>query len=160
MKTKLSAIALALSLGVATALSASAQEGRTLAELSFDSVDEHEKGYLHLGDMERMRSDIFTSMDADESNGLELSEFLNWGYGFENIAEDENKLLAYRTALKVVYTFWDRNGDGKITPSEHRRAVNNDFFRADLNNNAILEKEEFLGGFSILVAVRAALKPE
>lgn len=149
-----------LGLALTTTASAQESEGRALAELSFETVDRHEKGYLHLGDMEVTREEIFSSMDADESNSLELSEFLSWGYGFDNIAEDEGKLLAYRTALKVVYRFWDRNGDGKITPAEHRRAVNNDFFRADLNNNAILEKSEFLGGFSILVAIRAALKPE
>lgn len=135
-------------------------EGRALAELSFDSIDGSDKGYLHQGDMEAGRSDIFASMDADESNTIELDEFIGWGYGFENIAEDANKLAAYKTALKVVYSFWDRNGDGKITQTEHRKAVIRDFNRADINDDAILNKEEFIRGFSVLVAIRAALKPE
>lgn len=135
-------------------------EGKALAALSFESIDVNGKGFLNQGDMETGRQNIFTSMDANDSNTLELQEFLGWGYGFENIAQDEQKLLAYRTALKVVYSFWDRNGDGKITQTEHRKAVINDFNRADLNDNAILEKSEFIGGFSVLVAIRAALKPE
>lgn len=144
----------------APALAQQVPEGRALAELSFDSVDAAGKGYLDQGDMEAARRDIFSSMDADNSNTLELSEFLQWSFGFQNIAEDEKKLLAYQTALKVVYSFWDRNGDGKITGTEHRKSVIDDFNRADLNNNAILEKNEFIGGFSVLVAIRAALKPE
>lgn len=144
----------------APAIAEDMTEGRALAELSFEALDTTGKGYLHQGDMEEVRKNIFTSMDADESNSLEEEEFLSWGYGFQAIAEAEDKQLAYRTALRVVYSFWDRNSDGKITPAEHRRAVLVDFDRADLNDNSILEKAEFLGGFSVLVAIRAALKPE
>ncbi len=164
MNRKLAGIALAVTAATLTAAPPSMAEqqskGRALAELSFESVDRHGKGYLDQGDMEAARKDIFVSMDSDESGNLEPAEFLQWGYGFENIAQDQNKLLAYRTALKVVYRFWDRNGDGKITPTEHRQAVIRDFDRADLNNNAVLEKDEFVSGFSVLVAIRAALKPE
>jgi len=152
-----------IAMAMAVAMPAGAEEqpdGRALAQLSFEALDEASKGYLDQGDMEVARRDIFTSMDADDSNSLEQSEFLNWGYGFQSIAEDEGKQLAYDTALKVVFSFWDRDGDGKITQTEHRKAVMADFNRADLNSNAVLEKSEFLGGFSVLVAIRAALKPE
>ena len=137
-----------------------AQQGKALAEMSFDSIDTKGKGYLDQGDMEEARKGIFSSMDADENKSIELSEMLAWDFGFQNIAEDQNKQLAYTTALKVVFSFWDRNGDGKITNTEHRKAILRDFERADLNDNAVLEKSEFIGGFSMLVAIRAALKPE
>lgn len=159
MKPIFAGIAIAMAV-TTTANAEQTSEGRALAELSFESIDKANKGYLDQGDMEVARKDIFTSMDSDDSNSLERSEFLNWGYGFQNIAEDENKQLAYDTALKVVYSFWDRDGDGKITPTEHRKAVMADFNRADLNGNAVLEKREFLRSFSVLVAIRAALKPE
>ena len=152
--------AIMAAIAASPALSQQVSEGRALADLTFESADLSGKGYLDQGDMEAARRNIFVSMDADESKSIELSEFLDWGYGFQNIAEDEDKLLAYRTALKVVYSFWDRNGDGKISQTEHRKAIISDFNRADLNGNAILEKEEFVGGFSVLVAIRAALKPE
>ncbi len=159
MKRKLISIALMAAL-IAPAVAQDKPEGRELAELSFDSVDRLGKGYLHQGDMEAARLEIFTSVDSDESGSIELPEFLGWDYGFQNIAESNNRELAYRTALKVVFSFWDRNGDGKITQAEHRKALSVDFDRADVNDNAILEKEEFVSGFSVLVAIRAALKPE
>lgn len=159
MKRMLIGIAALAALGTPV-LAEEKSEGRRLAELTFESADRHGKGYLHHGDMEAARTDIFVSIDVDDSNSMELPEFLNWGFGFQNIAEDENKQLAYNTALKVVFSFWDRNGDGKITESEHRKALLADFERADANDNAALEKEEFLNGFSVLVAIRAALKPE
>lgn len=145
---------------IAPAAALEKSEGRQLAELTFDSVDRHGKGYLHQGDMEATREDVFISIDADDSGSMELPEFLAWGFGFQNIAEEEDRQLAYNTALKVVFSFWDRNGDGKITESEHRKAMLADFDRADVNDNAVLEKGEFLNGFSVLVAIRAALKPE
>ncbi|MCY6383354.1 hypothetical protein [Hoeflea prorocentri] len=159
MKQMLACTALVATL-IAPAAAEEQPEGRLLAELTFESADRHGKGYLHQGDMEAIRADIFESIDANDNGGMELAEFLGWGFGFQNIAEDENRKLAYDTALKVVFSFWDRNGDGKITQSEHRRSLLADFDRADVNGNAILEKSEFLGGFSVLVAIRAALKPE
>lgn len=135
-------------------------KGRVLAELSFDSMDDGGKGFLHHGDMEEGRVNIFTSMDYDENDNLDVGEFLEWDFGFANIAQDTNKLIAYRTALKVIFNLWDRNADGKITQIEHRQAVVRDFNRADINHDGLLDKDEFILGFSVLVAIRAALKPE
>jgi len=144
---------------IAPAAAQEKPEGRRLAELSFDTVDRQSRGFVHYGDMEAARSDIFASIDGDDSEELSLSEFLEWDFGFQNVAEDTNRQHAYRTALKVVFSFWDRDGDGSITQAEHRRALVTDYQRADLNDNFVLEKEEFLSGFSVLVAIRAALKP-
>ncbi len=41
---------------------------------------------------------------------------------------------------------------------EHRHAIILDYRRADLDDNMLLTEEESLGGFSIMVAFRAALK--
>lgn len=134
-------------------------EGKQLAEMSFTSVDQQGKGYVHVGDMEAFRSDVFVSMDYDDSNGISLDEFLNWDIGFDLLAEEADKAEAYKTAMKIVFAFWDLNNDGVISESEHRKSIAADFARADLNSDAILTETEFLNGLSIMVAVRAAMKP-
>ncbi len=58
-----------------------------------------------------------------------------------------------------MHIFWDLDGDGEVTARENRKARAADFLRADLNNDAILDKNEFINGFSVFVALKAALKP-
>ena len=43
--------------------------------------------------------------------------------------------------------------------TEYRQSLSADFRRADFNNDAVLTEEEFLSGFSINVAARAAINP-
>ncbi|MBL1436031.1 MAG: signal transduction protein [Rhodobacteraceae bacterium] len=147
-------------LGVAPLLAQSNNEGRMLAELSFETVDENGNGFVDMGESHDFGLSVFDSMDADEDELLSEAEFLGWGYGFHNIATERDKEQAYRTAMRVVFSFWDRDHDGQITRTEHRLAANNDFRRADLNNDALLSKEEFFGGFSVMVATRIALAPD
>ncbi len=140
------------------AFAQSASEGKELAELGFAAVDRHGVGHVNHGDMEAYRNLVFVSMDADDNGKIELPEFLLWDYGFAALAEDRDRVDAYETAKKIVFSFWDRDGDGAITETEHRHAIILDFRRADLDDNMLLTEEEFLGGFSIMVAFRAALK--
>ena len=133
-------------------------EGRKLAELAFDTVDSQERGYLDMGQMVNFANLVHLSMDYDENSLVSLKEFMNWGFGMQNIAEDTNRMRAFNTALKVVYSFWDRNGDGQLSSSEHKKAIMSDFKRADLDGNGSLTKAEYLNGFSLNVAIRAALK--
>lgn len=156
----LSIAALAATVAVSPALAQTVSEGRGMAELSFESVDEAGRGYIDQGNMENMRAAIFLSMDADENQFLSETEFLGWDYGFIGIAEEQDKELAYRTALRVVFSFHDLDGDGNISETEHRKSIAADFRRADLNDDAILTADEFINGFSVIVAIRTALKPE
>ncbi len=135
-------------------------EGKILANNSFDAVDINSKGYLTYADIEFFRQQVFVSMDANENNAIELEEFLSWDFGFELAATEVNRLSAYKTALKVVFNFWDRNNDGRISLTEHRKAIVADFERADIDNNVVLERAEYVQGFSILAAIRAAIKTE
>ena len=135
-------------------------EGRMLAELAFESVDVHGNGFIHQGDVEQFRGLLFTSMDSDESGRLTLDEWMGWDYGFRALAEETGKLDAYETALKVVFAVADANANGEVSQTEHRKFSLAGFLRADLNNDAILSEEEYLNGFTVLVALRAALKPE
>ena len=135
-----------------------AEETSDLAALSFSSVDTHGNGYVSLGDVEAYRALVFTSMDVDGSHSIDRLEFMSWDYGFEPMAAEMGRLTAYETSLKVVFAFWDRNGDGKLDPAEHRHAINADFRRADINDDAVLSEEEFVQGFSIIAAIRVALE--
>ncbi|MGB0958970.1 MAG: hypothetical protein ACPGVK_01865 [Halocynthiibacter sp.] len=154
------ALALTLPLAIATGATADTkQEGRDLAALSFESIDTAQRGYVDLGEILGQRDAVFVSMDADDSGKITEDEFTSWGYGFQTLAQDEDKELAYLTALRVVFGFWDRNHDGNLTEAEHRKAVTTDFQRADVNGDAILNAEEFFNGFSVMSAIRTALKP-
>lgn len=144
----------------APAQSEALSEGQRLARLAFKSVDANGKGYLHTGDIESYREGVFLSMDADESASIEVSEFIGWDFGFINEANDLGKRAEYDTALKTVFTIWDRDGDGSISEAEHRFALRADFDRMDINGNSILEEDEFLRGFSVMAAIRAALKQD
>jgi len=135
-------------------------EGRMLAELTFENVDVNGNGYVHQGDIEEARGLVFASMDQDESGKLDLDEWMGWDYGFRALAEETGKVAAYETALEVMFAVSDYDGDGLISQTEHRKNSQAGFIRADLNNDSILSSDEFLNGFTILVALRSALKPD
>lgn len=154
---KLTTLSLALALAIPGA--AFAQEGKALAELSFESVDTAGRGYVDLGEFTNFGGDVFVSMDSDDNGKIVLDEFMNWGFGMAQVAEDMDQQRAYDTARRVVFAFWDRNGDGEMSRTEQRQSLVSDFQRADLDNDMTLDKDEYLNGFSINVALRAALKP-
>jgi len=98
-------------------------------------------------------------MDQDENGRLSLAEYLSWDYGMAVVAQEAGREDAYETALRVVFAFWDRNGDNAVSRTEHRQSLNFDFQRADANGDAVLTAEEFTSGFSVMVALRAAINP-
>ncbi|MDX8350038.1 signal transduction protein [Cognatiyoonia sp. IB215446] len=141
---------------------ATAQEetdGRRLAQMAFASLDEANRGFIDQGEFSNFGGDVFVSMDTDGDNNLSLPEFLSWDYGMAPLAAEAGREDAYETALRVVHAFWDRNGDGVISRTEHRQSLNFDFQRADTDNDALLTEDEFTGGFSVMVALRAAINP-
>lgn len=135
-------------------------EGRQTAELTFAAIDRNENGFIHQGDLEAFRSDVFASMDTDENGELNYEEFSAWDPGFSAIAAKENKTDAYITATKIIFSVWDRNANDKISEPEMRFAMGADFRRADINDDALLSEDEFLHNFTIIVAMRAALRPD
>lgn len=158
MKTALLAAAMIIALAPA-AHAEESSPGRDLAETAFMGLDQGDRGYLDMGQVSNFGGDVFVSMDADESGRIDLDEFRAWDFGMRQIAEERGAEESYDAALRVVHAVWDRDGDGEITRSEHRQAVLFDFQRADTNNDAVLDKDEFLGGFLINIAIRAALAP-
>ena len=135
-------------------------DGHVTAKLTFASIDQHSKGYIHQGDLEIFRDSVFAGMDKNEDGAVTYPEFRSWDPGFSYLAEEKGKVENYNTAIRVVFAFWDRDGDGKISTAEMRHAMNADMRRADLNDDAVLTEDEFLKGFTIIVAVRAAFRPD
>ncbi len=156
---KLLALVTATLMTITPALAEEKSEGRLLAELAFDSISDADRDFIDMGEFSNFGSSVFAGMDYDDSGKLSLKEFLSWDFGIEEIAAKNDRINAYETALRVVFAFWDRNGDNEISKTELRQSTNIDFQRADANNDAILTKDEFTGGFSIMVALRAAINP-
>ncbi|MEQ8401673.1 MAG: hypothetical protein RIB53_09650 [Roseitalea porphyridii] len=134
--------------------------GREVAEQTFASIDEEGRGYIHMGDMERFRAGMFAGMDYDNDLKVTFAEFSAWDTGFGEVAEEEGRPDAFITATKIVFSFWDRNADFVLTDGEMRSSINADFQRADIDDDGLLSQEEFLQSFGIIVAFRAAIRPD
>ncbi|MGB0960249.1 MAG: hypothetical protein ACPGVK_08365 [Halocynthiibacter sp.] len=103
------------SLSLSTSAFSQTGEGRKLAELAFQSVDSAERGYIDLGEFSVFGDDVFISMDSDDSGELSLKEFPSWGFGMELVAEETGRMDALETAKRVVFSFWDLNGDNVVS---------------------------------------------
>lgn len=142
-------------------LSSAAQdgEGRRIAEATFTQISGSERGWIDQGAFANAGGNVFAAMDYDGDLKLTLAEFLVFDAGMRAVAEDAGRLDAHETAMRVVFAFWDRNGDGMVSKTEHSRSLTYDFQRADVDDNARLTLEEFVSGFTIMVALRAAINP-
>lgn len=136
------------------------EPGRALAETLFATMDQTGRGAIHAGDLESFRDSVFAGMDSDQSRGASYDEFSAWDPGFRQIATEAGRASEYVTASRVVFAFWDRDGDGSMTEPEMRTAMNADFRRADLDDDGLLTEVEFIQGFPIMVAMRAAIRPD
>lgn len=133
--------------------------GRVLAEQAFTNIAGSDRGWIDQGGFANFGGDVFAAMDYDQDNKLTLGEFLVFDTGMKAVAEEAGRLDAHETALRVVFAFWDRDGDGLVSKLEHNRSLTYDFQRADINDDARLEMEEFTNGFTVMVAMRAAINP-
>ncbi len=113
-----------------------------------------------MGDVEQFRDSVFEGMDYDSNGKVTYDEFSAWDPGFAFVANEVGRAEAYTTASKIVFAFWDRNGNGELTAREMRFAMSADFRRADLDDDAFLTQDEFINGFPIMVAMRAAIRPD
>lgn len=150
------AFILALSAGT-MAQSEEMTPDRELAEIIYGSMDISPTEGADMGEFIRFGSDIYVSMDHDDNGSVDLKEFTDWDFGFNFIAEDEGQQRAYETAQKIVFAVWDHDGDGEITEREYHKSMVTDFRRADTDDNAFLTRDEFLSGYLINIAYRAAL---
>ena len=155
-----SLIALCLSTGVPGAVMAQSAEGRAVGETIFVTMDQTGRGAIHMGDLEEFRDSVFAGMDYDGDGRVTYEEFASWDPGFARVAQETGRADAYVTASRIVFAFWDRNADGALTAREMRFAMSSDFRRADVDDDGLLTQEEFIQGFPIMVAMRAAIRPD
>lgn len=158
MRTLTATCVLLLTLpGASIAQSDDATPGRDLAELIYGSIEDNPNGAADMGEFINFGQDIFISMASNEDGSIDPVEFSAWDFGFNFIAEDEGQQRAYETAQKVLFAFWDRDANGEINRTEYHKSMVADFRRADTNGDAFLSRDEFLGGYVINVAYRAAI---
>ena len=142
---------------VSFAQSDASTPGRALAELIYGSIEDNPEGAADMGEFIKFGQDIFVSMDWDDSGAIDLKEFTEWDFGFNVIAEEQARERAYETAQKVLFAFWDHDGNQEISRREYHKSMVWDFRRADMDDDALLTRDEFLNGYVINVAYRAAL---
>ncbi len=158
MKNLTATLALLLALPVgAVAQTEAPTPGRELAELVYGSIEDNPMGTADMGEFVNFGRDIFVSMDYDESGTIAFGEFTEWDFGFNFIAEDEGQQRAYEAAQRILFSFWDRDASGEISENEYHQSMVSDFSRADTDNDAFLTRDEFLSGYIINVAYRAAI---
>lgn len=154
--TSTSAVLLAL-FGTTPSYADQATPGRELAELVFGSIETSQSEAVDMGEFVRFGHDIFVSMDANDSGAVDFTEFKDWDFGFNYIAEDEGQLRAFETAQKMIFAFWDHDADGQIARREYHKSMVWDFRRADVDDDALLSRGEFLSGYLVILAYRAAI---
>lgn len=131
--------------------------GKELAQQVFGSIETNADGAVDLKGFTQIGDDIFVSMDANDDGSISFEEFSSWDFGFDYIAEENGKLPAFNTAKRIVFSYWDWNGDKEISREEYSKSVELDFHRADANGDAALTEDEFLQGYIVNLAYRAAL---
>lgn len=143
-----------------SAQSTEATPGKILAEEIFGSINDgsnNSPSAIDMGTFVKFGNNIFRSMDYNEDKAVNFKEFSDWDFGFNFIAQDADQLHAYQAAQKIIFAVWDRNGDSSINRREYHKAMTWDFTRADTNDDALLTKAEFLDGYIIIKAYRAAI---
>lgn len=159
MKSFAFTVTAALALFLPSLSVAQDSEGRRLSEQLFEQIAGSPNGFLDQGAFTNYGSDVFAAMDYDQNGKVSLGEFLVFDTGMRPIAEEAGRLDSHETAMRVVFAFWDRDGDGELGRTELIRSLGYDFQRADQNSDARLDREEFLSGFTMMVALRAAINP-
>ena len=160
MLTAVTSVSLLGLSSMALAQSEEVTPGRELSELIFGSIEDDPEGAADMGEFVNFGKDIFVSMDANENLSIDQIEFMEWDFGFDYIAEDEGQVRSFETAKKIIFAIWDQDADGRISKSEYDKAMVTDFRRADTDNDALLSREEFLSGYIVILAYRAAILGE
>ena len=133
--------------------------GQALAALTFKQIDADADQSVTLAELQGFGVDVLTSMDADDDVSITMPEFQAWDFGFVDIADEADKMEGYGTAQRMMFDLWDRDNDQKITADEMQAAMAREAAYADLDGNNALSADEFVTGFGMMVALRAALKP-
>ena len=154
--TTTSALILALPMA-AMAQSEAPNLGRELAELIYGSIEDNPEGAADMGEFVNFGRDIFVSMDHNESGSVDFSEFTDWDLDstssqkmrVSNAPTRPHKKSSLRSGIVMqtaqsagvsITLRWSPTS-GALTPTMM----------------LFLTREEFLSGYLVNLAYRAAI---
>ncbi|WBU57319.1 hypothetical protein [Paracoccus sediminicola] len=146
-------------LAVAAPAVAQQQSPGDLAQTLFETIDADGDNALTPQERDGYTQDVVASMDLDESGGIDMDEFLNWGFGMGVIADDLGRSTQYQTASRIIYKFMDYDDDGAVTGEEMGRFQEAAFAYANQNEDGALTADEFHSHHFINIATQEALRP-
>lgn len=135
-------------------------EARELARTVFEQADADGSGAMDAEEGARFGDLVFVSMDSGEDGAVSWEEFVSWGFGFGQIAENTEQWDEFATAERILFDFWDRDNDSAVSREEFDFAQRANGVYADLDENGELDLEEFTQGSLPNIAYRSALRSE
>lgn len=126
----------------------------------FKGLDSSGQGVIHIGDIVAFGASAFAGMDADDDAKVTYGAFSTLDPGSAHAAEQGGRSEAYTTASKIAFAIWAGDGNGDLTEREMRFALAADVRGAHADDDGLLTETEFSTGFPIMVAMRAALRPD
>ncbi len=133
-------------------------ENRDIVVAAFASTDQNKDDKLDANETKQMASNMFMSMDYDDSATVSAKEFDDWDFGLIYTAADAGQSVEYDTAKKILFALRDINADGVISQEEYRQSLAFDFARADQDNDGSMSKDEYGKAFLPALLFRAALE--
>lgn len=131
--------------------------GLAMAQVIATTMDTDSDGEISAAELVAFSDQVFVSVDIDGSGGATADEFLNWEFGFADLATFRNRDQAYAAVSTFLHDLFDTDDDGVVDAAEHRDGVLRSRDYADRNRDGRMEMAEFLRGFIYSMAMRSAL---
>ena len=124
---------------------------------AFDTIDVNGDGQLSHREIDQYRGLVMLSQDADDDGIVSFDEYMAWDMGWRAIAEARGSASSLRDARTAVFAFWDKDGNGQLSPAEQMMSQTTDFYTATGNTNRPLDFDSFAGRLRIIAEMNAAL---
>lgn len=151
------ALVAALCLIAAPVAAQTPDAARAQGELIAQAIDANSDSVIAPDEMAAYGTIVFDTLDIDADGILLRDETAAFRFGMTEIAEFRGRKQAYDTAQSIVFDIFDRDNDGEVTRNEHEHGFRRAFRFADLDEDGLLTMREYLEGFILNIAMRAAL---
>ena len=122
-------------LGAATAMAQEQLTDQQSAEKYFERLDQKKQGFFTVADMQRIEGKVFVRTDDNKDGQLTLSEY---NYGIPDERQDVIDRFTKRFRLA------DADTNGRVTMEEYMQFCANVVAAADVNQDGMVTKEEFV----------------